>query len=81
MSRKGFNGGYHYRRVMSRSGGDENYTNEPEKNEYSHPHDGLQYGTYGALHSGEDFSNPFGQAMSGSVSQIVGGMNLGAFGV
>lgn len=81
MIRKGFNGGYHYRRVMSRSGGDENYTNEPEKNEYSHPHDGLQYGTYGALHSGEDFSNPFGQAMSGSVSQIVGGMNLGAFGV
>lgn len=38
--RKGFLGGYHYRR-MSVSG--ERYTEEPYKNEFSHPHDALQY--------------------------------------
>lgn len=40
--RKGFNGGYKYRRVQV-SGQDERFTSEPVKNKYSHPHDGLQY--------------------------------------
>lgn len=39
--RKGFLGGYHYRRVAV-SGADR-FTEEPNKNEFSHPHDGLQY--------------------------------------
>jgi len=38
---KGFMSGYHFRR-MSISG-DERYQDVPNKNKYSHPHDGLQY--------------------------------------
>lgn len=41
MLRKGFLGKYFYRRVHS--GVSEKFSNEPEKNQYSHPHDGLQY--------------------------------------
>jgi len=39
--RKGFNGGYHYRRIQIV--GDERFHNVPEKNLYSHLHDALQY--------------------------------------
>lgn len=39
--RKGFNGGYKYKRVQAT--GEERYTAEPVKNKYSHPHDALQY--------------------------------------
>jgi hypothetical protein len=39
--RKGFNGGYKYRRIQVT--GEERYTDEPVKNGYSHPHDALQY--------------------------------------
>lgn len=39
--RKGFNGGYKYRRIQVT--GDERYTDEPVKNKFSHPHDALQY--------------------------------------
>ena len=39
--RKGFINGYHFKR-MSVSG-DERYNDKPNKNRYSHPHDGLQY--------------------------------------
>lgn len=38
--RKGFQGGYQYRRLKV-SG--ERFTDTPDKNEFSHPHDGLQY--------------------------------------
>jgi hypothetical protein len=41
MIRKGFNGGYHYRRLQV--SGDERFYNIPEKNKYSHPMDALQY--------------------------------------
>ena len=41
MVRKGFRGGYHYRRVQI--GGEARYGNEAYKNKYSHPHDALQY--------------------------------------
>lgn len=40
MLRKGFQGKYRYRRLQTTA---DRYTDEPEKNEYSHPHDGLQY--------------------------------------
>jgi hypothetical protein len=44
--RAGFQGGYCYRRV--RVSGDERYTDKPDKNRYSHPHDALQYLLCGA---------------------------------
>jgi hypothetical protein len=40
--RKGFLGRYQYKRVKV-AGAAECYHDEPDKNEYSHPHDGLQY--------------------------------------
>lgn len=43
MLLKGFAGGYHYK-VVPVSGGTR-YRQTPEKNEYSHPHDALQYAT------------------------------------
>jgi hypothetical protein len=39
--RKGFNGGYRYRRLQVSY--DERYEEKPDKNSYSHPHDALQY--------------------------------------
>ena len=42
MLRKGFAGRYQYRRAKI-AGSAERYHDEPEKNEYSHPHDALQY--------------------------------------
>ena len=41
MLRRGFNGGYKFRRVSA--SGDARYTPEPEKNRFSHVHDSLQY--------------------------------------
>lgn len=38
--RKGFQGGYQYRRLQT-SG--DRFTEKPDKNQYSHPHDALQY--------------------------------------
>ncbi len=46
MLRKGFSGGYHYKRV--RVVGDERYHDKPDKNAFSHPHDALQYLLSGA---------------------------------
>lgn len=42
MLRKGFLGRYQYRRVKI-SGSAERFHDEPDKNEFSHPHDALQY--------------------------------------
>lgn len=41
MIRKGFNGGYHFRRVQIPGSSKFHYT--PNKNKFSHPHDALQY--------------------------------------
>lgn len=38
----GMKGGYHYK-VMARTGSSIKYQSEPNKNDYSHPHDALQY--------------------------------------
>ena len=43
--RKGFAGGYHYRRL--KVAGDERYHDEPNKNGFSHVHDALQYALSG----------------------------------
>lgn len=40
--RKGFQGKYQYRRLKV-GGSQERYEDHPDKNEYSHPHDALQY--------------------------------------
>jgi len=40
--RKGFINGYHFKRLSV--SGDERYQDKPNKNRFSHPHDGLQYG-------------------------------------
>jgi hypothetical protein len=42
MLRKGFAGRYQYRRIKV-SGSAERHHDQPEKNEFSHPHDALQY--------------------------------------
>jgi hypothetical protein len=42
MLRKGFAGGYHYRAIRASITGRQ-YDEKPQKNEYSHPHDALQY--------------------------------------
>ena len=39
---EGFRGRYQFRRVKI-SGSAERYHDEPDKNEYSHPHDAVQY--------------------------------------
>jgi hypothetical protein len=43
--RKGFAGGYHYRRL--KVAGDDRYQDQPNKNEFSHVHDALQYALSG----------------------------------
>lgn len=40
MLRRGFMGGYQFRRMQTAA---ERYQEKPEKNQYSHPHDALQY--------------------------------------
>jgi len=44
MIRKGLQGGFCYRRIQ-KSG--ERYTDEPDKNEYSHPVEALEYALQG----------------------------------
>ena len=64
MLRKGFLGGDHRRHLQV--SGAERYSAEPEKNEFSHIHDALQYGMveyFGAPHGGaadDEFGSPFG---------------------
>jgi hypothetical protein len=41
LIRKGFGGGYRYRKMRMQTG--DVYANDPEKNKFSHPHDALQY--------------------------------------
>ncbi len=44
---KGFNGGYQYRKMLVP--GEERFTETPDKNRFSHPHDALQYVALGHL--------------------------------
>ena len=43
--RKGFNGGYHFAKVAT--GGGQTFQEMPKKNQYSQPHDALQYAALG----------------------------------
>jgi hypothetical protein len=42
--REGFISGYHFKKLRASSVGDKQFADEPNKNEFSHPHDALQYG-------------------------------------
>ncbi|MFN9358540.1 MAG: hypothetical protein ACK6A4_17270, partial [Alphaproteobacteria bacterium] len=61
--RKGFSGGYHYRRVHSGAAGP-SFHEAPAKNHYSHIHDSLQYallamgGAEAVLHRGDRSARP-----------------------
>ena len=48
MLRRGFQGGYKFSRVQVT--GEERFHDMPTKNQFSHPHDALQYNCMGALH-------------------------------
>ena len=54
--RKGLAGAFCYRRVQV--AGDERYTDEPEKNAWSHPVEALEYGLLGAGEGHEALSPP-----------------------
>lgn len=45
MLRKGFSGGYHFKKVATGNG--TTFHESPNKNQYSHPHDALQYAVLG----------------------------------
>jgi len=70
MIRKGLQGGFCYRRVQ-KSG--EHYTDEPDKNEYSHPVEALEYALQGegegrsALRATGKFTKPTQAKVSFSV--------------
>jgi hypothetical protein len=64
--KKGFNGGYHYRRLQT-SG--DRYDERPNKNRYSHVHDALQYLLLGA---GEGKQLTSGKGMKSTVVKTRG---------
>jgi hypothetical protein len=70
--RKGFLGRYQYKRVKI-SGAAERYHDVPDKNEYSHPHDALQYvatGLFGDIIRGrEEMRNRWAKPMSELVAE------------
>ena len=71
MLRKGFNGYYCYRRLrVGGVEGDERYTEEPDKNEFSHVHDAFQYLCMGAFKSGVDYSVPTNGSMRQDFSNV-----------
>ena len=80
--RRAFMGGYHYRRIRQ---GADRFTDEPSKNQFSHPMDGLQYTAtklFGAaLRRGApvggrpkfDEDNPFGHRIENRSRSVITG--------
>lgn len=83
--RKGFNGGYCYKKLRTASGGDELYADTPDKtNPFTHPHDALQYLCFGAIYGDEDYSIPtrrFGGRLRFGGALATAGIDIGGFGV
>lgn len=77
MLRKGFNGYYCYRRLRTGSDGDERYTEEADKNMYSHIHDALQYLCMGCFKAGIDFSTPTFQTEKNNFINMESGTDFG----
>jgi hypothetical protein len=67
MIRKGFNGRYQYKRVQV--SGDEKYRDQPDKNDYSHIADALQYAALYSvtMNNSEEWSNPIAYPQMGIV--------------
>lgn len=67
---KGFQGGYHFEKVQV-AGKTMRYKEQPSKNKYSHPHDGLQYGAMHVLRDildyedDDDYQNESGRSSVG----------------
>ena len=80
MLRKGFNGFYHYRKMRTGGAGDDRYAEAADKNEYSHPHDALQYLCYGVVNGGIDVSSMGGTMMGKrAVMGLGSGVDMGGF--
>lgn len=65
----GFNGDYCYRKMRT-ADGSAKYSEQADKNEYSHVHDALQYLVVGATGGSVDYSKPVGRE---DYSGLVGG--------
>jgi hypothetical protein len=50
MIRAGFQSRYYFKKLSAADSGDERVALEPEDNMFTHPHDGLQYASYGLSH-------------------------------
>jgi len=76
--RRGFMGGYQYRR-MNVSGGGDKFAETPDKNEFSHPHDCIQYGaSYVRSATRDTMAGGFHQAM-GREKRVVKHRSFGAW--
>lgn len=64
MLRKGFNGKYCYRRLRT-GGDDERYSDDPDKNDYSHVQDAFQYLCMAMFLGAVDYSRPVGDTGPG----------------
>ena len=72
--REGFLGRYFYKSAMKSDASEERVAAKPDKNAYSHVHDALQYGVFGATHqSGESMFDVSGRASALWVPDGFGG--------
>lgn len=70
MARKGLQGGFCYRRVMTTG---ERYTDEPDKNEYSHIVEAVEYGMQG---EGEGREAVISEHAKNTTPVVAGGFNV-----
>lgn len=70
MIRKGFSSGYHYKFIRSANGSMSQVHETPAKNEYSHPHDGLQYVLLGGGEAGVVMRKQNRSAASGGARKL-----------
>jgi len=75
--REGFLGRYYYKTAANSDAADERVAAKPDKNMFSHPHDALQYGVFGATHqSGESMFDVSGRSNRLWVPDGFGGYRL-----
>ena len=67
MVLEGFNGKYCYRKMRAGSDGAERYDDKPDKNDWSHIMDGVQYLCLGATKGATDYSRPNASEQSSGV--------------
>jgi hypothetical protein len=76
--RKGFTGGYHFKSI--RTGNGTQYHDTPNKNEYSHPNDALQYLLLGGGEFDAVFNRVKKRARSGAPAQVAKDVDYNPFG-